>query len=87
MLIHLVKIIAFMILFLVSVKIADYIYQKFSKRYWVMIAYFVSVILPGLIINPLPKLAQFIVISVGASFVIILFELSRKKIENMKIKF
>lgn len=87
MLIFVSKIVGFLLVFSLAIKLATIIDNKMIKPVWIFLLFFFSTIIPSLLIDPLPNSLKIILTYVGVMFVIIIFELTRKKIEKLKIKF
>lgn len=87
MLIFVSKIVGFLLVFSLAIKLATIIDNKMIKPVWIFLLFFFSTIIPSLLIDPLPNSLKIFLTYVGVMFVIIIFELTRKKIEKLKIKF
>lgn len=83
----LIKIIIFMVVFLLSVHLGQYVNQDFKKRKYILVGMLVATILPTIFFKSIPAIIQYLIILNGVSMVVAGFEVSRIKMSEMKIKF
>lgn len=81
------KVIIFMVVFLLSIHLGQYVYQDFKKRKYILVGMLVLTIFPTLLFKSVPAIVQYLVILNGVSMVVAGFEVSRIKMSDLKIKF
>ncbi|MFC6347171.1 hypothetical protein [Vagococcus carniphilus] len=81
------KVIIFMVVFLLSIHLGQYVYQEFKKRKYILVGMLVVTIFPTLLFKSVPAIVQYLIILNGVSMVVAGFEVSRIKMSDLKIKF
>ncbi|MDT2813419.1 hypothetical protein P7H60_03120 [Vagococcus carniphilus] len=81
------KVIIFMVVFLLSIHLGQYVYQDFKKRKYILVGMLVLTIFPTLLFKSVPAIVQYLIILNGVSMVVAGFEVSRIKMSDLKIKF
>ncbi|MFY8329215.1 hypothetical protein [Vagococcus carniphilus] len=81
------KVIIFMVVFLLSIHLGQYVYQDFKKRKYILVGMLVVTIFPTLLFKSVPAIVQYLIILNGVSMVVAGFEVSRIKMSDLKIKF
>lgn len=81
------KVIIFMVVFLLSIHLGQYVYQDFKKRKYILVGMLILTIFPTLLFKSVPAIIQYLIILNGVSMVVAGFEVSRIKMSDLKIKF
>lgn len=81
------KMIVFIIAFMLSISLGHFIYEEFKKRKYILIGMLLITICPTIFFDNIPKLIQYLITLNGVSMVVAGFEVSRIKMSKSKINF